>query len=106
LALVVARGGNIDDADGADEWAMSHCREKAEAEHLLLLLLNTQHAHSDSSEALAAQYRTHCERRPAYARRCCSKAPHKPRRGTCGGGRKRPTGAAGVHTSIYRMCVI
>jgi hypothetical protein len=34
------------------QWAMSHCREKAEH-----LLLNTQHAHSDSSEALAAQYR-------------------------------------------------
>jgi hypothetical protein len=54
------------------QWAMSHCREKAEH-----LLLNTQHAHSDSSEALAAQFRAHCERRAAYARRCCSKAPHK-----------------------------
>ena len=60
-----------------DQWAMSHCCEKAEH-----LLLNTQHAHSDSSEALAAQYRAHCERRAAYARRCCSKAPHK-RCGTC-----------------------
>ena len=67
---------------------MSHCREKAEH----LLLLNTQHAHSDSSEALAAQYRARCERRAAYARRCCSKAPRKPRRGTCAGGRKSPTG--------------
>jgi hypothetical protein len=36
---------------------------------LLDLLLNTQHAHSDSSEALAAQYRAHSERRAAYARR-------------------------------------
>jgi hypothetical protein len=36
---------------------MSHCREKAEH-----LLLSTQHAHSDSSEALAAQYRAHYER--------------------------------------------
>ena len=56
-----------------------HCREKAEH-----LLLNT---HSDSSEALAALCRAHCERRAVYARRwrCCSKAPHKPRqcRGTC-----------------------
>jgi hypothetical protein len=43
------------------QWAMSHCREKAEH-----LLLSTQHAHSDSSEALAAQYRAHCERRAAY----------------------------------------
>ena len=73
------------------QWAMSHCREKAEH-----LLLNTQHAHSDSAEAQAAQYRAHCERRAAYARRCCSKAPHKPRRGTCAGDRKRPRGAARV----------
>jgi len=27
---------------------------------------------------------------------CCSKASHKPRRGTCAGGRKRPTGATRV----------
>jgi hypothetical protein len=42
-----------------------HCREKAEH-----LLLNTQplRANSDSSEALAAQYRAHCERRAAYTR--------------------------------------
>jgi hypothetical protein len=61
---------------------MSHCHQKAEH-----LLLNTQHAHSDSSEALVLaaqyQYRARCERRAAYARRCCSKAPRKPRRGTC-----------------------
>jgi hypothetical protein len=53
------------------QWAMSHCREKAEH-----LLLNTQHAHSDSSEALAAQYRAHCERRAAYAGAAAPSAPH------------------------------
>ena len=77
------------------QWAMSHCREKAEH-----LLLNTQHAHSDLSEALAAQYRAHCERRAAYARRCCTKAPHKPRRGTGGSGGQRAGRAVGGAASV------
>ena len=53
------------------------------------LLLSTQHAHSGSSEALAAQYRAHCERRAAYTGRkqetlpargaaASSNPPHKP----------------------------
>ena len=78
-----------------------HCREKAEH-----LLLNT---HSDSSEALAALCRAHCERRAVYARRwrCCSKAPNKPRqcRGTCAAANApRASGASGqpqVRSQLY-----
>ena len=34
---------------------------------------------------------------------CCSKASHKPRRGTCAGGRKRPMGATRVRAQVRAL---
>ena len=95
------------------QWAMNHCREKAEH-----LLLNIQHALPEQGMSQAAQYQAHCERRAAYARRCCSRAPHNfrpidgaqaaanalaARRGSEVEGRRR------VHTApplIYAACLV
>ena len=73
------------------QWAMNHCREKAEH-----LLLNIQHALPEQGMSQAAQYQAHCERRAAYARRCCSKASHNFRPSVGAGGRKRARCAARV----------
>ena len=81
------------------QWAMSHCREKAEH-----LLLNIQHAPPEQGMSQAAQYQAHCERRAAYARRCCSKAPHNFRPSAGAGGRKRARCAARVGGGGQAVC--
>ena len=73
------------------EWAMNHCREKAEH-----LLLNIQHALPEHGMSQAAQQQAHCERRAAYARRCCSKASKNFRPSVGARARKSARGAAQV----------
>ena len=73
------------------QWAMNHFREKAEHP-----LLNIQHALPEQAMSQAAQYQAHCERRAAYARRCCSKASHNFHPSAGAGGRKRARCAARV----------
>jgi hypothetical protein len=63
------------------------------AEHLLL---NIQHALPEHGMSQAAQQQAHCQRRAAYARRCCSKASQNFRPSVGARGRRSARSAAQV----------